>query len=388
MSDPNFSASKAHRWRRCIGSIHAVRKSDEEENLAELEGLAMHEIAEKELKSYKNNEEIYIPKIGDVASNAIDMTDEMLSCVSIYTNDVLKEIMKFGGVKTLGVERHLFAKLIAKNTNQIIDAYAINHKDKEITIWEFKTGRRFVSEIDNDQLIMNAIAILGELEEIQTIEDVANCDWTIKMRVVQPRCYHPLGSVRTFTVKASEYLPHHIEDMRDIILRSKNGDKSRQSGDHCYKCPAFNSCDANIKSVLNLCEHLDLIGDPINISNDDLSVLITILRDVVRRASKLKEGLEAEAESKLKNGSLIPGYTLTSGKNYKYWNCEKEKIYIIGEMFGVDLREDKPVSPTAAEKLIVNGDISKYIKHGKGKSCLNTIKNSLPHIVFQQREEN
>ena len=198
---------------------------------------------------------------------------------------------------------------------------------------EFKPGFRIVEPEKNWALIAYAIG-LCEKYQLQPGKIIS--------RVHQPRAPHPSGTVREWEITFDE-----LQSYRRKIEHALNyPDDSLHTGDHCAKCPSMMTCPASRAASFNAIDvstiaHAETIGDEI------VAAELQIVQDAEKRIKIRKKQLEDLATYRIKQGSVIEGFSVEQSYGNLAWNNGLQPEFI-SAMTGVDCTRVDAITPTQA----------------------------------------
>lgn len=270
------------------------------------------------------------------APNGVYMTAEMAEHVEEYleiayaTSDPQRILMEH---KTYLSDYSKF------EVNGRTDRFIWNSVQSMLIIDDFKYGWRIVEPEDNWTLIFHAVAFCIS-------EQIAPAD--ITFRIIQPRPYHPKGTVRTWSIGYAELLQHY----RTIVETLGALSNALNTGPQCTHCPKQLNCWAYLQAELNAIDvSSDLSFEP-TLSNELLSQQLDLM---TRAAAVLKDGLDARIElarHRIKQGQIVPNYAQEPVVGNRAWND-----YVTGELIqaltGKDARKPADlISPAQAVKTL------------------------------------
>lgn len=359
--------SSAHRWSKCPASVKASEGMPGNESDAAREGTAAHWCAEQ---MFEGNTDT----IDKSAPNGVTITDEMWEGAREFYNEVFRTVNGYAPDVTMGhvqIEQRVDISIISDGVFGTCDAWVVT--DKILQVWDFKFGRRPVEARNNLQLICYALGILDNL----TI-DVDH----VQLHIVQPRAWHHRGPVRSYMATTSEILAY-LPQLQEAAQRAIKGDGQFSTGDWCRYCRASIKCSAYRASSYNAVDVIDTV-EPIELDDFALGLEIAMLRDAQSRIKDRLNSLEAEAVEKIRTGASVNGFALGNGRSSTAWTVENEDIYSIGELMGIDLRQDKPVTPLQAIKKGVDETVIKqYSKKIPGAVKLIPDDETIAARVFK-----
>lgn len=219
-----IGASSMYRWSECPGSValsETLPKASSS-SYAE-EGTLAHEIAAQILDNGQLNPELMDdPRV----------TLEMLEAVDVYVNYVINILTK-DPTAILHVEHTFEMGKIYPNLYGTTDT-AIYHRNlKLLRIIDYKHGAGIPVEIkNNSQLRYYGLGALTTLGYPCT---------DIELTIVQPRCFHVDGSIRSETISIIEMLDFQ-SDLIKFAKATEVPNAPLKAGDHCRFCPAHAVC--------------------------------------------------------------------------------------------------------------------------------------------------
>jgi hypothetical protein len=312
--------------------------------------------------------------IGQSAPNGIILTDDMISNACVFTNDILTTMPP----GTLNVENTVKAPAVHAESWGSPDCWAYDAKSRTLYIWDYKYGYGLVEVFENWQLI-NYIA--GIIDRIR----MPDYQIRIKATVVQPRAPHPDGPVRRWVVKGEDLRPY-INQLHNAAHEALGDDPSIKSGGHCRYCTARHACPAAHKAAM-LAVDVTNRAEPHELDDQAIGTQITVLRRAAKAIEYRLTALEAQAESKIRQGRVIPGWCLEAGKAGNLsWDKSDLEVLALGELLGVHL--SKPMTPTQAISAGVPKElIEVYASRSPGALKLTKADNTKAAKVFGGNNE-
>jgi hypothetical protein len=285
----------------------------------------------------------HIPKLNSLSPNNRVLTEEMFDACDEY----LGVINSWSAVGPF-VEESIDCSVIVEGMSGTPDAWAFNAVTRTLYIADLKFGFRFVEVWENWQLVCYIAAILEKLN-ISGLEDQ---HITVHATIVQPRSFHRDGTVRTWTVKASD-LRAQINVLRSAAAKAiaPNPECTPNSG--CGDCPARHACTALQNSALRALETA-YAGIPLELSPAAVGDELRRLKDAAKKLDARITGLESQAEALLRAGKVVPWWSLESSYGRERWRDGVEDyVLTLGRLYKQDLAKPlQPISPTQARKLL------------------------------------
>jgi hypothetical protein len=318
----------------------------EEDTEEAREGEAAHELGAAMIQAADGRK--HPLAIDGPASNGTILTEEIWATSETYANNVI-ETLEGEPADCIAIEQTIRTP-IHENCWGTPDAALWIPRLHTLLIWDFKYGHGVVEAFENSQLICYASGCLAQL------------GWpseaTVKLRVVQPRAYHPEGPIRTWAPK-SEALQHHITLLRGAASACLDceGGADTHSGAHCRYCSARHACPAALAAGIRLYEATKR-PTPVNMTPAELGAQLAIVQRARKHLECLETALAQQATAALKGGQLVPGYMLAPGPGRLEWSKPPAQILRLGALLGVDLlKPAAPITPTQARKTGLNPEL-------------------------------
>jgi hypothetical protein len=149
----------------------------------------------------------------------------------------------------------------------------------------------------------------------------------VRLVVVQPRCYHADGPVRSWEFDAVDMVDWRA-DLLDSAKRTDAADAPLVAGDHCKFCPAAAVCpelERKTNAVV-LAEFTPLAP------KYDVEKLATLLNMIPQLETRI-EAARKFAYAELTAGRKIPGYKLVDKRPTRKWVDEKAAAQVLMNTF-------------------------------------------------------
>lgn len=364
--------SSAHRWggvTPCPGSVAMEAAVPEEETEESREGTAAHWAAQMQLLTG-------VPMdLGEVAPNGFVLDRDMLDGAQLYVEYVWR---------VLGARRP------PRNVEKRTEPGAIHGEcwgtpdadeliDNTLHVFDYKYGHRFVEVFENEQLTCYTADRLAHLDGL------ADQLTHVTFHIVQPRCFHRDGTIRTWGARVS--------DLRAVVnrLRGCASDALREAAPtlatpaNCRDCRARTRCDAAQAAGL---DSVAVAGTsvPFDLDNAQASRYLTLVKNARRQLEAMETGLEEQLIKAMLRGQYAPGWMLSSSTPREVWKAKPEEVVALGKMLGKNLAAPmQPISVSAARKLGIDETvISEYALRPKGAIKLAPMDFATTRKVFQK----
>lgn len=327
-----LSASSASRFMACPGSVDLLRSAARTSNeLADL-GTDAHTLAEACLNG---GWEPWM-KVGDMLTRengtTFDVTENMANAVQVYT-DYVRSLFTPQNIAHFEVD--LNNPDIHPDFGGTADAVVYDVKSGFLHVIDYKHGEGLPVEVENNpQLLYYAYGAVKKLKLSAH---------TIHITVVQPRCEHPDGPVRSFTITRNG-----LEDWAVLKLlpaMKAAGEASFKHGDHCR------FCDGKIMGCPILpAQYEETAGLTPNEVSTMSDAELGRLYDMQKTVGFMRTAINNEVLRRLTAGKEIPGTKLVNSRSDRTWNGDvKDEIVSI---LGIDaLTQPQLLSPAQIDKL-------------------------------------
>lgn len=355
----HIGASSAWRWLNCPGSVRLYKQLTERKATEYASaGTAAHELCEKCLLSGKDPSD-YIGET--IAADGVDfeVTDDMVSSVRVYVDEVRRDYILYGG--TLNVEKSfsldwVYPGMFGRNDSSLVPSKPFD----TMFIYDYKNGRKAVSAEDNPQLKYYALGALGRHNP--ALVDKVIC------KIIQPNSWGK-EPVEVWETSAEELYDWAYDVLRPAAIRTEGPDAPCKGGEWCCFCEAAGICPLRRK------EALDLLGPAEGTAIATLPAVEQMTADDIAKASAFfgsdpfkawVKSLQAMEMNLLQRGVRVPGRKLveTTVRGNRRWVSEDAVISALRETCGDEMFCNSLKSPAQIEKLLTSLGISKKDREG------------------------
>lgn len=373
MKHSRFSASAAHRWAACPGSLPAVnllRKQgvvpEDSSSPAAEEGTRLHAVLDWCLKnrSYAaswpgDQDDFLTDEQEDVVDQCVEYvrgtpgTARFYDTLTHYGEDIEQSNdVAFG---TLDVA--------------ILDGATLH-------VMDAKFGRRYVEAENNHQMILYAIGMFGAIEALgHTVDHIA-------MHIMQPRLSSGFGEPWMIT---REELTAWVHKMALAAARVDTAEASinlsdekwtdfylKPSEDACQWCPMKAVCP----SLKKIAKDAEVIAKGADVSEFDILKLQASL-DMVPLLTLFVKAVEEEGFRRLSAGKEVTGYKLVQGRaGNRKWQDESVVVKRLTGL-GVDPHTEPGVLTPAQAETALSKALLKEAAEGTTKKEAKERANEL-----------
>jgi hypothetical protein len=314
------------------------------------EGTAAHHLAEMFLTTSKLTPEQHIGLIFDVEGHDIEVDEEMVEGVRVFTDYCLKLKAEAEHVWT---ETSITLESLNPPAPMFgtTDFAAYIRETKTLHVVDLKYGRGVVVEAKNNPQLkyygLGAVLAVGKGLEIEHVQ----------LTIVQPRAFHPEGVVRHDNLDYLDLLDF-AEDLIAAAKRTQDHDAPLHAGKHCRFCPAAGFCPEQremVQSLAQIAFEADVPAAP----PDPAKMPVAVLANVLGHIDVLEEFIKAakaHGQRLLEEGSVSPealGQKLVARRANRRWaDEEKAEMWLRGRGLTDQMYTQKLKSPKQVETLL------------------------------------
>lgn len=324
MKHARLSASAAHRWMHCAGSVALSAGIEDTDSPYAAEGTLAHAWAASGLSGH----------IADDIEPGSVPSDEMSDAVNTYVNAVYADEHPDD---VTYVEMPLLDALlkIDPDLGGTADFVRYRPSDRSLRVWDFKYGAGLYVEADNNEQLM--------LYALGALLSVASPVVEVTVTIVQPR-YEGAQPIRDYKFQAVA-LMDFAADIVAAAKQTRSPEATLTPGDWCKFCRAARICPALEKQQHALVA-LDF-KPPVDYNK--LAAALAQIPQVKERIKAIEEYAYAEATQ----GREIPGFKLVDKRANRRWKSEGDTI---------QWAEKIAVDPYAPRELLSPAQLEKQLK--------------------------
>lgn len=331
-----LSASSAHRWALCPGSVRLSEGLPNRGSASAAEGTLAHEIAAERLTPGHSGGLSYLGSKMRRDGHEVTCDQEMIDGVQLYIDHVAAT-QRLGDQEFVEVDLTPALAKIHPGLGGTADFVRYRPSAGRLDVMDFKYGAgTLVNPDGNKQLLLYALGALLTLDKPGVAE--------VAVTIVQPRIEHEDGRIRSWSFPAVDLLLF-AADVEESAARTQDPNAPLVPGEsQCKWCPARHECPA-----LEAKSHALTALEFGELRTYDPAKLAQALADaplVESRIKALREFAYAEAE----RGSPPPGWKLVLKRGTRKWVAD-EAVRTWAEQRAIDPFEDpKMKSPAQLEK--------------------------------------
>ena len=348
--------SSASRRVACAGSraLEELYPEDEESPHAR-EGHAAHWLAAKVLhwKLETHGQGIF-PSFNmpshDPDGEPIDK--EMIEGAKLYAKHILDTFQGTAG--TIHIEERVDISTIHPDCWGTPDAWMITGDRRQLHIWDYKYGHKFVEVFENWQLIEYTAGIMQHME-VNGIEDQY---LTVHFHIVQPRSYDRDGPIRVWRILGSDLRPY-FNVLRHKEIEAMEPQAVCKPSPECTYCTGRHACAVLQRSSMDAAD-MALMNVPLELSPAATGQELRMLRYAANLLDARVTGLEEQALAMIKRGDRVPFFKVEQTMGRERWAKDASEVIMLGELMGVCLK--KPSEAITPKQAIDAGMPAEVIK--------------------------
>lgn len=301
-----IGASSAARWMNCPGSIRESRGLESATSVHAAEGTVAHHVAEQALEN-KMPAASFVGETFEEDGHRIDVTEEMADAVQIYLDWVGKVLDEEPDAQ-LHVERSFRLKQLNPKAFGTADGCIYIPSTQHLIVADYKHGAGVPVEVyQNPQ---------GQYYAIGALLDLGYAVQSVEIAIIQPRCPHPDGPVRTWQIDPIDLLDF-MGELQQAMDATEKPDAPLNPGPWCRWCPAAGKpCPALEKLSLETAKaefKPEFSYDP-----DHLAETLAKLPVIEAWCKSVREFAYEQAE----HGKPVPGWKLVQKRAIRKWADE------------------------------------------------------------------
>lgn len=341
-----LSASSAHRWIACPGSIRLSEQAGPQApSKYAAEGTAAHKLAEQCIALGMSAHDC----IGDsitVDGENYEVDEEMAEAVQVYVDfaeAVAPAARQQAGEMTLELEKKFSLHNIHKDLGGTADC-TVWYKDGTVIVADYKHGSGVVVEPENNpQLMIYAAGVMQTLTGTVGVQKV-------RIVVIQPRAAHPSGEVvRDWWVDGNRLADWALKTLKPAAQACDQPDAPLSAGEHCRFCPALGICPAHRDRALELARtdfETPRFPAPETLDPAHIAKVLVFSELMSEWVGQIK----GYAQQQMEAGVDVPGFKLVRKRSVRKWIDEAQAEEELRKVLGDDAFEHKLLSPAKAEK--------------------------------------
>jgi hypothetical protein len=366
-----IGASSMYRWSACPGSVRVSANVPRKSSSYADEGSDAHALAAVCLEQ-DQSPGIYTGKEVSLEGRKFTVTGEMVDAVDVYL-DFVRSLRDDGDV--LLVEQRFDLSSVHAGCFGTADAVHWQPAGKTLTVIDYKHGAGIAVEVENNpQLLYYGLGALLACKYPAT---------KVRLVVVQPRCQHPDGPIRSHEVDAVDLIDFRA-DLKTYAKATEAPDAPLTPGKHCHFCPAAPLCPALQKRAQEVAKMEFAPSLPYDPAQLKLAL------DSREPLKAWLKALDEFAYGEAMAGRTPPGFKLVAKRAIRKWRSEGEVVLALqkGGINSDTIFEPREVrSPAQLEKLVGKELVAEFITSESSGNALVPADDKRPAVVLSSAKD-
>lgn len=322
-----IAPSSLARTVQCPGSVVLSQKYAEAEGEHAIEGTAGHWVAYHYALTSMGLGAGLRPALGDAIHGGLKVDKEMIAGAEMYA----EALEGFEGT----AETLVAIPRVHAECSGTPDFWQYSEKTKTLRVADYKYGRRYVDVFENYQLIAYACGIIDELVASGRAVEF---EIVVELMIVQPRCFHPDGPVRTWKTSATNLRPL-INLAHTAAHLALGANPKTVSGPECLYCPARGDCKTAHVATTAILEYAHR-AETMAQTGSEMGLRLLLINEALEMLKAVGSGLEEQIMSTLKGGKTVPYFKVGYSNPRETWNKPVAEVKMLGDMIGLKLTEE------------------------------------------------
>ncbi|XWN29912.1 MAG: DUF2800 domain-containing protein [Devosia sp.] len=359
-----LSASGAHRWLACPGSIRMSEGIESPQSEYAAEGTAAHALAERCLRDGVDAKSFIDTSIDDFV-----VDEEMADAVQIY----LDFVRSLPGQRF--VEQRVAFDDHVPDGFGTVDALVLDADTQTLHVVDLKYGQGV--QVNAEENPQGACYALGAFQEYGWLEAFER----VHIVIVQPRLDH-ISEWDTTVEVLQNWANGTLAPAAEAALKD---DAPLVPGEtQCRFCPAKGTCRALADHAMAAAsDGFSSTGEPKDVeplAPDEVGALL----DRVPLVELWLKAIRSKGTALLNAGKTVPGWKLVRGRSQRHWDDETvvDKALARAKIKAADRYTKKLISPAQAEKRLGKDHplLSRHVVRPDGAPTLAPESDKRPAI--------
>ena len=189
-----------------------------------------------------------------------------------------------------------------------------------LIVCDYKHGQgKLVEVIDNPQTRYYATGVLLGMPDAEAAQYNK-----VQRTIIQPRCYHPDGQIRS-QIDSMETLAQESRRMVRAVEAGRQPDAQAVPGDHCTFCAAAGHCHAKAEFALAQAQQefaVELLPAKV-MDTEEIVHRVRFLEQALGPVESWLKAAHATLHARAAGGEKIPGYKLVPTRPSRAWVNEE-----------------------------------------------------------------
>lgn len=347
-----LGASSYKQWKECPASVNFCRDIPKTTSVYAEEGTKAHDLAAQVLLGKKN---------------VVVEDDEMADAIQVYLDHISE--LRAQSPTFEAVEQKVDLSKYHPKLFGTADYVCYFSSTKTLHVVDYKHGAGVAVEVENsEQLMYYGLGAL-HMNKFPISE--------IVLTIVQPRCYHEQGPVRSWKTDSIAML-EYVAQLVDDAKRTEDPNAPFKTGDHCRWCRGQATCPLKYSESIEVAK---------NVFTPTVSYDSAKLADTLRKLDQVEawcKAVRSFAYNEAEAGRIPPGFKLVDKRATRKWKNEDHITFlnlkeISKKINSENVFETKLMSPAKVEKLLNKSEKILFeeltVKESSGKNLVEDTDN-------------
>lgn len=362
-----LAPSASDKWGagKCTGYVSLATMYPQPETEDTIRGSVVHDMGARKIRNELSLDPDPLPISveGDVTPEGVYVDAGMVEGSDMYAETVCDTYFNMtdranGQTPVICIEETIPLKSIHDLCFGTPDVVLYSRVLGELVVFDYKNGHSYVGVYENPAIVCYVSGALARFEGVSN-------ETCVTATVIQPFSYHSTGSVRSWKFIYRD-IRLSIGKIATAAAQSLGPAAQFQTGPHCKNCYPRFACPAALEAGMGLYE---VATQPIpqELPPDQMGAQLRIIERAVEQLGSLQKSYAAQIEAFCRAGKVVPGWGLTPVSGREKWVRPYNEIVALGELFGVDLRARKTLTPNQARKAgLDEGAVKTYSERPSG----------------------
>lgn len=382
-----LSASSAHRWLNCPGSVQLEQAYPDTTSEFAAEGTLAHEICELKLRAYAiepMGKAEYSSRMAALKANEL-YKPEMETSTDVYLEYIKAVMLRYPVQPAVVAEKRVDYSAYAPDGFGTADCLVL--AGDVLHVIDYKHGKGVpVSADHNPQMMLYALGAISAYSMLYTFK-------TVKMAIVQPR----LGNISEFEMQVSDLQAWGTKTVTPAAKLALSGKGGYAAGEHCRFCRAKTECRARAEHYMQLRGAAEDWAKSRSVIKAAACYTDKELADYLKAAELLEswyKDIKEHALALCLAGKDVPGYKAVAGRTSRSFT-DTDKAFSVLMANGVDkavLYQYVPLTLAKTEeavgKKLFKALLADYVVQTPGKPTLVPASDKRARITNVESAEN
>lgn len=364
-----LSASSAHRWMNCPGSVLLEQEYPDSTSEFAAEGTLAHEICELKLRAYAiepMGKTEYNSRLAKLKAAEL-YKPEMETSTDVYLEYIKAVMLSYPVQPAVVAEKRVDYSAYAPDGFGTADCLVL--AGDVLHVIDYKHGKGVpVSADHNPQMMLYALGAVSAYSMLYSFK-------VVKMAIVQPR----LGNISEFELPVDELIRWGTDTVAPAAKLALSGEGGYAAGEHCRFCRAKAECRARAEHYMQLKDTAEAWASSKSAIKASTCYTDEELAEYLKAGDMLEswyKDIKEHALALCLAGQDVPGYKAVAGRTSRSFT-DTDKAFEVLMANGVDkavLYQYVPLTLAKTEeavgKKLFKALLADYVVQTPGKPTL------------------